>query len=354
MSHDESGPVSGFAPLRVRDFRLLFFGFGIGQALMPLQFMTQIFFVQEHAPDNIWLLLVGLIGTMRGLGALTFGLYGGALADRFDRRKLLLVTQTILLATTAGLSVVMFVSDGGMVGFIVFFALTFVASGMFAVDAPTRLAMVPDLLGPRLTPAGISLNQAAGQISMPVAIFAAGFVIDGLGFGGAYALSGLGHIIEIAAIIPMAYRTRSEQTRDSRTSYGFRPDHQVTSREGLRYTRREPTVFWIIVIMVAMMGLGFPSNREPRAYVGDHRGGRADQVHGTHRRHLGTGGLPRRRVPHALLRLRTERARSSPSGPGCSPARSWCSWGSTPSRTRSSATLGSASVCPPRRFPRRP
>ena len=213
--------ASGFAPLQVRDFRLLFFGFGIGQALMPLQFMTQIFYVQEHAPDNVWLLLVGLIGTMRGLGALTFGLYGGALADRFDRRMLLLVTQIILLGTTVGLSAVMFLSDGGAAGFTVFFVLTFLASGMFAIDAPTRLAIVPDLLGPRLTPAGISLNQAAGQVSMPVAIFVAGFIIDELGFGGAYMLSAFGHVIEIVAIVLMAYRTDLSK-RDTSTRYGFR------------------------------------------------------------------------------------------------------------------------------------
>ena len=87
-------PMSGaLAPLNTRDFRYLLAGFAIGQMLMPLQFITQILWVQHFAPRDIWLILVALIATSRGLGALSFGLYGGALADRYDRRKLLIIIQ---------------------------------------------------------------------------------------------------------------------------------------------------------------------------------------------------------------------------------------------------------------------
>ena len=50
----------------------------MGQMLGPMQFLTQILWVQENAPDNIWLILVALIGASRGVGALSLGLYGGA------------------------------------------------------------------------------------------------------------------------------------------------------------------------------------------------------------------------------------------------------------------------------------
>ncbi len=116
--------MSGLAPLRNRDFRFLLVGFAISQMLMPLQFFTQIFWVQQNAPKDVWLLLVSLIGASRGIGALTFGLYGGALADRFDRRKLLVVTQTLLLLTTLAISALIFLSDGSVPGFILFFSLT--------------------------------------------------------------------------------------------------------------------------------------------------------------------------------------------------------------------------------------
>ena len=90
MTTETFGPL---APLQNPNFRLLLAGFAIGQMLMPLQFITQILWVQSTAPRDVWLILVAFIATSRGLGALAFGLYGGALADRFNRQRLLLLMQ---------------------------------------------------------------------------------------------------------------------------------------------------------------------------------------------------------------------------------------------------------------------
>jgi len=133
------------APLKIRDFRYLLAGFAIGQMLMPLQFITQILWVQHFAPRDIWLIMVALIATSRGLGSLTFGLYGGALADRYDRRKLLILIQSLQVLGTMGIAAMMSLSDGGMAGFILFFGLTFITAGLQAIDGPTRLAIVPDI-----------------------------------------------------------------------------------------------------------------------------------------------------------------------------------------------------------------
>ena len=87
-----------FAPLALRDFRLLFLGLLIGQALSPFQFLAQIIWIQLSAEEDVRILLIGLIAAVRGAGMLVFGLYGGALADRFDRRRLLIATQLGALA----------------------------------------------------------------------------------------------------------------------------------------------------------------------------------------------------------------------------------------------------------------
>ncbi len=226
--------------------------------LMPLQFFTQIFWVQRNAPEDIWLLLVSLIGASRGVGALSFGLYGGALADRFDRRKLLLVTQVLLLLTTVAISALIFSNDGSGLGFVLFFSITFLASGLQSIDAPTRLALVPEILGPKLTAAGMSLNQAAGQLSMPVALFASGLIIDSLGFGGAYLLSSVGHVIVIIVIVLMSHRTSSEGRDTRRGAYGFSQAIRDVGY-GLSYARNHPVILWIIILLAAMMGFGFPA-----------------------------------------------------------------------------------------------
>lgn len=247
---------SGLAPLRVREFRLLFAGHVVAQALMPLQFVTQIFWVQTFADESYRIVLIGLIGTSRGAGALVFGLYGGALADRFDRRKLLMATQSAALAMNIAVAFLMAVSDGGAAALAAFFVLTFLASGMFGIDSPTRQAMVPDLLGPRLTPAGISLNAAGMQVAMPVSIFVSGFLIDSLGFPRTYALSGAGHAAEVGMLLLMRYQTRHGGLVAGR-SYGVRQTLRDV-RDGFAYTRGQPTIFWIIILMIATVGLGFP------------------------------------------------------------------------------------------------
>ncbi|MGE0623823.1 MAG: MFS transporter [Pseudomonadales bacterium] len=252
-----SDQTSGLAPLRNRDFRLLFLGFAIGQAVMPLQFITQILWVQEHAPDEYWLVLVALIGASRGIGALTFGLYGGALADRFDRRKLLLLIQLLLVVATLAISALMFLGIQGFAGFALFFVLTFLSAGLLSIDAPTRLALVPDVLGPALTPAGMSLNQAAAQLAMPVAMFGAGLIIHAVGFSGAYLLSAAGPAAVILFVALMRHRpVRAGAGRPER--YGFR-ETIADVRFGIAYARGHPVVLWIIVLLLAMMGLGFPA-----------------------------------------------------------------------------------------------
>lgn len=247
-------PPSMWAPFAVRDFRLLFAGFALGQAMMPLQFVTQIFWVQSHADPSVTIILVGVIGTMRGTGMITFGLFGGALADRFDRRKLLMTTQGTALVLNLAIAVVMWQTSGGTLALTAFFVLTFFASAMFAIDAPTRQAIVPEVLGPRLTPGGIAMNTAAMQLAMPISIFAVGFLIDNLGFSATYALSGTGHVIEIVTLALMTYRSGFAR----QAVHGARETLRDV-REGLAFTRAHPTVMWVILVLVVMMGLGMPA-----------------------------------------------------------------------------------------------
>ncbi|MEM7020885.1 MAG: MFS transporter, partial [Pseudomonadota bacterium] len=250
--------ISGLAPLKNKDFCFLLTGFAIGQMLMPLQFITQILWVQEYAPKDVWLILVALIGASRGMGALLFGLYGGALADRFDRRKLMLVTQFLLILTTVAISALMFFSVGSTLGFILFFSLTFLSAGLLSIDAPTRLAIIPDILGPQLTPAGMALSQAAAQLSMPMAMVGIGLIVEALGFSGAYLFSATGHIVAIICIALMSYRSPLADEAKPAGPYRF-TDALGDIREGLRYTWQHPVVFWIVALLFSMMALGFPA-----------------------------------------------------------------------------------------------
>ena len=201
----ESNRFSGaLAPLNNPNYRLLLLGFAIGQMIMPLQFITQILWVQHFAPADIWLILVALIAACRGLGAFCFGLYGGALADRFNRKHLLIFILVLQMIGTLLIAALMMAGDGGALSFVLFFVMTFLTSGLQSIDAPTRLALLPDVVGPALTPAGMSLNQVAGQVAMPLAMMMTGFLIHQFDFGGAYLISALG--LAAASLFIFVYR----------------------------------------------------------------------------------------------------------------------------------------------------
>ena len=244
-------------PLRLREYRLLLTGFIFGQGVMPLQFVTAIFWIQSFADGGVVVILVGAIGTIRGLGMLGFGLFGGALADRFDRRTLLMVTQAVAVVSNLGVAAVMWLGMTDIGGIALFFALTMLASAAHGVDAPTRQAMAPEILGPRLTPTGIALQQACMQLAMPVAILATGPMIHYLGHGNVYAISAGGHVAEIVILAMMSYRTVfSAQRLASRGSGAGAAFRDIA--DGIRFSRSKPVIFWSIGLVALMMVLVMP------------------------------------------------------------------------------------------------
>ncbi|MDA0978294.1 MAG: MFS transporter, partial [Proteobacteria bacterium] len=192
----------------------------------------------------------------RGVGALSFGLYGGALADRFDRRLLMLVTQALLMLLTVGIAALMILDIDSTLGFVLFFTMTFLSSALLAVDIPTRLAIIPDLLPREDLGAGMSLNQLAGQLSMPLALFGIGPIILLFGFGGAYLVSSLGHLVIIICVTLMHYRATTQSAETSR--YTLRRSF-ADIVVGLRYARKDPVIFWVVILLVILMSLAFPT-----------------------------------------------------------------------------------------------
>ncbi len=245
-------------PLRLREFRLLLAGFIVGQSMMPLQFVASIAWIQLVAPDDIEILMVGAIGTIRGIGMIGFGLFGGALADRFDRRRLLMVTQAIAFISNMLIAVMIWTGSGGTTDIIIFFVLTIVASAALAIDGPTRNAITPEILGPRLTPSGIALNSAAMQFAMPVAIFASGLMIDHLGHGAVFAISSFGHLGEVIILAMMAYRTVFSAAHLA-AARGQGPGQAIRDiGAGFRYARSKSVILWTVLIVVLMMSLIMP------------------------------------------------------------------------------------------------
>jgi MFS family permease len=128
-----SGPLRA---LRHRDFALLLGGMGIVGFVMPMQFLTQIFWIQDEYPGKS-VLYVALLSGVRGSAMLLFSLLGGAIADRFERRRVLLGCETMALSLNALVALLMLANPFGGAGVVALFVITFFAAGNQAIDMPT-------------------------------------------------------------------------------------------------------------------------------------------------------------------------------------------------------------------------
>jgi MFS family permease len=240
-----------FVALRFRDFRILWFGLVIASTAQPLQFFVQTWFIVTSADESVRILLLGVLGAMRGLAMLTFGMFGGALADRFDRRRLLLTTQSIAIVLSLLMALLLMNPPASQpLLFGAFFTLAFSAAALQSIDLPTRQALTPRLVPPAYLPQAIALTAMAMQFSQPVSLFIAGRLIDLLGLGTAYLLTVGGYLVVIGAVLLLR-------------SGGGRADTRRVSvwgnvRDGIRYARGNRPVLGVLVVIYVISGLGMP------------------------------------------------------------------------------------------------
>jgi MFS family permease len=235
-----------FASLRIRNFRL----FAASQLLS-----NSGAWMQRIAQD--WLVLtltnspmaVGVTTAMQFAPMLLFGLLGGVIADRYPKRRLLLITQSIacLLAfalAALSLSHVVTVWQVWVIAF--FLGLDTV------VDNPTRQLFVNEMVGPRYLRNAISLNSSVFQLGGLVGPAVSGVLINAVGGGWAFAINAVTYLPVIATLLMI--------DRNALTTTAPAPRAARQLREGLAYVRARPRLVWPIVLVgfVGSIGLNMP------------------------------------------------------------------------------------------------
>ena len=234
---------------RHRDFRLLFAGSVAVSFVMPMQFLTQIFWIQDRYPDHS-VLFAGMLAASRGSAGLIFGLLGGAFADRFERRRVLLASQVVSLSVGALVALVMIMEPFGAANIAALLGLTFIAAGNMAVDQPARTAATPAIVGMKDLSSAITLQMVAMQVTFPLALPLTGYLNDLMDPGKVYALTLLAWAIILPLIAMLRFQSRGEANRATGIIGNI--------REGLGYTRRDATISAVILLVLAVQVLGMP------------------------------------------------------------------------------------------------
>ena len=143
----EPGRTSALAALEFRDFRLFWFGLvvsniGSWMQIYGLGWLVVQLAIRDGVP-HLAPFYLGLVGLARAIPGLAFGLFGGAVADRADRRRLLIVTQVSAAIVASVLAILTITEHINIVEIVLISALN---SVIFSFDAPTRQAMVPRLV----------------------------------------------------------------------------------------------------------------------------------------------------------------------------------------------------------------
>ncbi len=228
-----------FAALAVPNFRLYFAGQAVSLVGTWMQVVAQSWLVLQLTGSGA---LLCLVAGAQFLPVLLLGPYGGLVADRSDKRRLLLGTQTALglLALLLGLLTVTHVVQLWMV-----FVLAAALGTVNSVDQPARQTFVPEMVGRDRVQKAVSLNSVLTNASRAVGPAVAGVLIATTGVGVCF----LANAASFAAVLVALARIRTQELHPAPPA--SRERGQL--RQGLRYVRGTPGLL-VPLLMMALVG----------------------------------------------------------------------------------------------------
>jgi MFS family permease len=191
---------------------------------------------------------LGITTGLQFLPLLLFGLYGGVLADRFPKRRILLITQTAMGALALILGVLA-MTGTAQVWHV--YALAFGLGVATVVDNPTRQSFAVEMVGPNDVANAIALNSAIFNTARIIGPAIAGVLIAAIGTGPVFLLNAA----SFGAVLLGLYLMRDEELYTRPRV----PRAKGQLREGLRYVRdrRDLVMLLIVVFFVAAFGMNF-------------------------------------------------------------------------------------------------
>lgn len=229
-------------PLAEPAFRRLWIGQGVSFTGFQLTAVAISVQVYELTRSSLW---VGLLGPANLVPLIIFGLWGGAVADAIDRRRLLIAGSVVTWVSTFGLLLQALLHVGSV---LLIICLVVVQSIGFAITSPTRGAVVPRLFAPAMVPAANTLTFTASQVSLFVGPMLGGLTVGHGGFAIAYGIDAALFTVGMYAAVRLPpLPPRGEITPGLRSVLG-----------GLRFLGTSPVLLMSFVVDLIAMGVAMP------------------------------------------------------------------------------------------------
>jgi MFS family permease len=232
-----------FKSLEIRNFRLYFGGQLISQTGSWLTKMALTLLVLHLTSSG---LAIGALAACQFGPVLLFGVWGGLIADRHDKRRLLILTQTLEMGQSFGLGALAFMPHPPLTAF---YMVALAGGCMLAFDNPARRSLVPEMVPQEYVQNAVTLNSAVMTSARIFGPAVAGLLIVTVGYGWCFTLDGLSYIAVIAALWLMRPLELTKPTRTAKAK------GQV--RAGFRYVRSVPDLCIPLVMMTVIGCLTF-------------------------------------------------------------------------------------------------
>lgn len=200
-------------PLRESAFRALWTANTLGNVGVWMQSVAGAWLMTNLTSDA---LPVALMQTATTLPAFLVGLPAGSLADRMDRRALLLLTQVWMLVSVLALALLAAVDR---VTPLALLTCTFALGAGAAMNAPTWAALLPDVVSRQQVPTAISMNSAGYNVARAVGPALGGFIVAAVGAPATFALNAAAYAATFGIVF--RWRPTTASTRATRSSEGF-------------------------------------------------------------------------------------------------------------------------------------
>jgi MFS family permease len=231
------------ASLQIRNFRTYLYGTVTSQAGSWLQLTAELWAIVELTHSGT---AVGLHSVLRFGPIVLFGLYGGLLGDRMDRRKLLFLTQATLALAAVAMSV------GWWLGYrslILIYAVVLVQGLVNAVDNPLRRTFIRDMVDDQRLSNALGLEGAISTVSRTVGPAVAGVVITEFGVGWCFTLNAISFLAVLASVVLI-------DPRKLRPAVPV-PRSRGQIREGLRYAWGSPAIRQTLLLSAIVGAFGW-------------------------------------------------------------------------------------------------
>lgn len=228
--------------LGVRNYRFYTVGQLFSLTAVWMQRITQDWLLFELTGN---VTAVGLLVMIQFGPILLFGLYGGLIVDRYEKRKLIMIAQIVVIVVGAILAVLAFTDT---ISAWHIFALALVVGIVSVIDQPARQVFVSELVGRSLLRNAVSTNSAIFQLSALIGPAVAGILLVTFGPGPAFAATAVGAAVGLTMLLSI----RTSEL----TIFPPAPREKGQLAEAVKYVRKKPVIFWTLTMLLFVSGIG--------------------------------------------------------------------------------------------------